>query len=330
MAENAALSIIVPIYNLENDLPGCIDSILRQTYQDFELILVDDGSTDQSASICRKYEKEDPRIRFFHKDNGGVSSARNLGLEKAHGHYISFVDGDDLIEPDLYERLIDDLLRSGADISCCQLDRISKEGGHIISYQAVSGEHSADEVAAAFFDEGYIKECMYGAYNKVFLAECIDRIRFKPYQYGEDLLFVFEVLGHAKRVYIDDYVGYHYMQRTGSAMKSVFSLNRLDYVKAAREVEKCCERQFPQYAELAHRWVYRHVLITVRQLQQHGMGSSQKRYIAHEKKYLKAHAFYLSKMPRRYRIDYLLVMYFPFLVRGILESKERVFDKKRR
>ena len=90
MAENAALSIIVPIYNLENELPKCIDSILRQTFTDFELILVDDGSTDQSASICSKYGEEDPRIRYFYKDNGGVSSARNLGLEKAHSHYISF------------------------------------------------------------------------------------------------------------------------------------------------------------------------------------------------------------------------------------------------
>ena len=330
MAENVALSIIVPIYNLENDLPKCIDSILRQTYQDFELILVDDGSTDQSASICRKYEEENLRIRFFHKDNGGVSSARNLGLDKAHGYYISFVDGDDLIEPDLYERLIDDLQRSGADMSCCQLDRINKEGRHIVSYHAVSGLLSADEVAAQFFGEGCIKECMYGAYNKVFRAQSIDRIRFKPYRYGEDLLFVFEVLSNANYVYIDDYVGYHYMERTGSAMKSAFSLSRLDYVKAAREVEKCCERQFPQYAHLAHRWVYRHVLITVRQLHQHGMSRSQKRYISPEKKYLKAHSSCLSEMPRRYRIDYLLVMYFPFFVRGVLELKERSLKKIRR
>lgn len=329
MAENAALSIIVPIYNLENELPKCIDSILRQTYQDFELILVDDGSTDQSASICRKYEEEDPRIRFFHKDNGGVSSARNLGLEMAHGYYISFVDGDDLIEPDLYERLIDDLQRSGADMSCCQLDRINKEGRHIVSYQAVSGLLSADEVAAQFFDEGYIKECMYGPCHKVFRAECIEHIRFKPYHYGEDLLFMFETIGNTKHIYIDDYVGYHYVLRKDSATMSEFSLSRLDYVKAAREVEKCCERQFPQYAHLAHRWVYRHVLITVRQLYRHGMGRSQKRYISHKKKYLTANSLCLSEMPKRYRMDYLLVMYFPFLVRGLLALKECAIKKIR-
>ena len=330
MAENAALSIIVPIYNLENELPKCIDSILRQTFTDFELILVDDGSTDQSASICSKYEEEDPRICYFYKDNGGVSSARNLGLEKAHSHYISFVDGDDLIEPDFYERLIGDLQRSGADMSCCQLDRVDKEGRHIVPYQAVSGLLSADEVAAQFFDEGYIKECMYGAYNKVFRAQCIDRIRFRPYRYGEDLLFVFEVLSNVKYVYIDDYVGYHYMERTGSAMESAFSLNRLDYVKAAREVEKCCERQFPQYTHLAHRWVYRHVLITVRQLYRYGMVRSQKRYISDEKQYLTVHSSCLSEMPQRYKMDYLLVMYFPFLVRGLLALKECALKKIRR
>ena len=315
MKENAALSVIVPIYNLETCLPKCLDSILSQTYEDFELILVDDGSEDGSLAVCREYQEKDDRIRVFHQANGGVSSARNLGLNHARGKYISFVDGDDLIESDLYERLIDSLVQSNADIACCQLDRITPEGKHIVAYPAVCEVCSAGSIVSRFFEEGFIKECMYGPYNKVFRVECIGDIRFKPYKYGEDLLFVFETLRNAKTVCIDDYIGYHYMERAGSAVKSGFSLARLDYVQAAREVEKCCETFFPQYAYLAHRWVFRHALITVRQLIQHGMSRSQKEYLSREKAYLKANSSCLSALPFRYRVDYWLILYFPFLIK---------------
>ena len=106
MKENVALSVIVPVYNLETCLPMCLDSILRQTFSDFELILVDDGSADGSLAVCQEYQEKDNRIRLLHQENGGVSSARNTGLNHAVGQYISFVDGDDFIEPDMYERLM--------------------------------------------------------------------------------------------------------------------------------------------------------------------------------------------------------------------------------
>ena len=126
MGEQAVLSIIVPVYNLENYLCKCIDSILGQTYRDFEVLLVDDGSTDSSLSICLQYAETDSRICVFHKDNGGASSARNLGLEKARGQYISFIDGDDFIEPDLYERLLEDWLKTKADISGGQAQDVER------------------------------------------------------------------------------------------------------------------------------------------------------------------------------------------------------------
>lgn len=323
MGEQAVLSIIVPVYNLENYLCKCIDSILGQTYRDFEVLLVDDGSTDSSLSICLQYAETDSRICVFHKDNGGASSARNLGLEKARGQYISFIDGDDFIEPDLYERLLEDLLKTNADISCCQLDRIDRKGKHIVSYQAVSGVYSVNEIAAGFFEEGFIKECMYGPYQKLFRAECIGNNRFKPYQYGEDLLFVFKTLGNVKTVYLDDYIGYHYVIREGSAVKSSFSPERLDYVKAARDVERYCEKHFPQHVAAAHRWVYRHALITLRQLYQYDLAKSWNAHIKKEKKYLKSHTSLLPELPLRYRFNYLLVMYCPFLIKGMLAIKRK-------
>lgn len=113
------ISIIVPVYNAEKYLHRCIDSILTQTFSDFELLLIDDGSTDNSGAICDEYAKTDSRIKVFHKENGGVSSARNLGLAKAHGEWIAFVDADDKLDSKMYELLFDKAIYTNADIVVC-------------------------------------------------------------------------------------------------------------------------------------------------------------------------------------------------------------------
>lgn len=322
MKKKVALSVIVPIFNLETCLPKCLDSILSQTYDDFELILIDDGSDDCSLAICRQYQKNDDRIRIFHQENEGVSSARNLGLDNARGSFIAFVDGDDFIEPEMFERLMEILLHEDISIACCQLDHVLPNGRHVVPYQMVPGKMDGAEIASRFFDEGYIKECMYGPFNKVFRKADIGNVRFRPYRYGEDILFVFETLCGVKSVAFDNFVGYHYVQREGSAMKSGFSLSRLDYLNAAREVDSLCVQHFAASAGRAHRWVYRHALITVRQLIQYDMTTGLKDYIATEKKYLKTNAAHLSELPFRFRINYWLVMYFPYLIKAILPIKE--------
>ena len=113
------ISVIVPVYNTGQYLPRCIDSILSQTFTDFELLLIDDGSTDNSGMICDEYAAKDSRIRVFHKENGGVSSARNFGLAQASGEYIGWVDSDDWIEPNMYELLLCAIEREKADIAYC-------------------------------------------------------------------------------------------------------------------------------------------------------------------------------------------------------------------
>lgn len=113
------ISVIVPVYNTEKYLRRCVDSILAQTFTDFELLLIDDGSTDSSGAICDEYAQKDSRVRVFHKENGGVSSARNLGLNKAKGEYIAFVDGDDWISSDMYESLLNKIKNEEADIVYC-------------------------------------------------------------------------------------------------------------------------------------------------------------------------------------------------------------------
>lgn len=121
---NPRISIIVAVYNIGNYVSRCVDSILAQTYSDLQVILVDDGSTDGSGTICNEYTQKDNRVEVIHKKNGGLSDARNAGLEKADGDYIGFVDGDDWIEPFMYEKMLSACLENNAEIAICRYNQI--------------------------------------------------------------------------------------------------------------------------------------------------------------------------------------------------------------
>ena len=118
---NPFISIVVPIYNVEKYLKKCVESILNQTYKNFELILVDDGSPDRCGEICEDLKKKDLRIRVIHKENGGLSSARNAGIDVAKGEYIGFVDSDDYIEPFMYEKLVNAVVKDNCLLSVCSV-----------------------------------------------------------------------------------------------------------------------------------------------------------------------------------------------------------------
>ena len=127
MTSKPVVSIIVPVYNTEKFLHRCIDSILTQTYTDFELLLIDDGSKDSSGTICDEYAAKDVRVRVFHKENGGVSSARNMGLDNARGEWITFVDSDDWIDDNYLEALYGACIVSGSDIVFCGFRVVDKK-----------------------------------------------------------------------------------------------------------------------------------------------------------------------------------------------------------
>lgn len=124
------ISVIVPVYKVERYIHQCIVSILNQTYQDLEILLIDDGSPDKCGEICKEYAKKDSRIKVFHTENHGLSAARNVGLQIAKGEYIGFVDSDDWIEPDMFEILLRRLEETGADISVCEIWREDVEERH--------------------------------------------------------------------------------------------------------------------------------------------------------------------------------------------------------
>lgn len=205
------LSIIVPVYNNAEYLSETLKSIFAQTYKDFELILVNDGSTDNSLAICQDAASRDGRIRVIDKKNGGVSSARNRGIEAAYGKYIAFVDGDDCIDPEMYSVMIDVLKKESADLVNC---RVIKEENYIpTSYRQEKYDVSNKPLSCLSKKSHFIDSSL----NKVYTRELIGETRFdEKISYSEDKLFVAEIFFKSTKVVFLNNIFYHYIQHRDS------------------------------------------------------------------------------------------------------------------
>lgn len=221
------LSIIVPIYNTEKYLKQCIDSILAQTFKEFELLLIDDGSTDKSWEICCEYEKIDSRIKIYQKQNSGVSATRNFGLEKAKGEYISFCDSDDILDYRLYELLIKKMNMPSVDRVCGGYKYLYDDGHTLFCKpRKKDGIYLRDDLLNIMIDDGTLSGFLFsGVNNSIFRKEIIDEyiIRFdESIRYNEDSLFSFEYALHARGLYsYQSQALYSYRQHQFSATKKV-------------------------------------------------------------------------------------------------------------
>lgn len=208
------ISVIVPVYKVEKYLKKCVDSIINQTYKNLEIILVDDGSPDSCGRICDEYAERDSRIKVIHKENGGLSSARNAGLDIASGDYIAFVDSDDRIAPDAYENLISALGERVDSIANFMYERERESGETFPSVVP----HTKDDIISS---EAYVGELMMhvgdvSACTKLFPREVIAGTRFAVGILNEDLLFMLEIATKIKEIVFVGKVGYYYFVREGS------------------------------------------------------------------------------------------------------------------
>ena len=227
------ISVVVPIYNVAEYLPKCIESILAQTWQDYELILVNDGSTDDSLSICEAYRKKDPRIRVIDKQNGGLSDARNAGIEQAQGTWISFIDSDDFIEPEMLEKSRDAVVRNDADIA-------------IFDYYQYYQATGKKEVIASRFENGRVysledtPELLTGianaAWNKLYRLSLFKESGIR-YPWGclyEDLGTTYRLIARAKKVVFVREPLYDYLKDRPGNITGEFNMRAyhvLDMVK---------------------------------------------------------------------------------------------------
>ncbi len=190
---NSFISIIVPVYNVENYIRECLDSILSQTISNFELILVDDGSTDNSGKICEEYQEKDARIKVFHKENGGLSSARNKGIDEAKGEYFCFVDSDDTIRPDYLDTLYTVITSDDSDLAVCDIEAPRLAGAEFKEKRAF--KMTATEAKKWLYDDRtreYV--LMVVAWNKMYSSRIFKGVRYPNGRLHEDEFLIGPVL----------------------------------------------------------------------------------------------------------------------------------------
>lgn len=235
------ISVVVPAYNVGPYLSNCLDSILAQSYSNIEIIIVDDGATDNSASIARAYQDRCPeRVRFLHTENHGVTSARLTGVEASRGAWIGFVDGDDEVEKDLYERLYRNAVHYSADISHCGYKTIVNGGERVHEF------YNTGRLAVQNRQEG-LRDLIVGSFepslcNKLFRADLLRGMMQRgemdlSIKYNEDLLMNFYLFRSASRSVFEDFCGYHYLARSSSVTRNQFRPQKLlDPVRVRRQM----------------------------------------------------------------------------------------------
>lgn len=248
------LSVIVPVYNVENYLSDCIDSILNQTYSNFELFLVDDGSPDRCGEICDEYAKKDTRIKVIHKENGGQGSARNRALDVASGDYIAFVDSDDYIEPNMYEVMIEALERTNSDMSLCGF--ITHSGLRTVKSPVPATEYvinSAEDILRNYFASPFVdgSPC-----NKVFRNCIFKNIRFPEGVAREDVYIMHHVFSRCQRAVHGGHCFYNYNIREGSSEHQLFHPKYLVSMKIADERCEFIRENFPNLLHFAQASCY--------------------------------------------------------------------------
>lgn len=235
---SSRISVIIPAYNLENELARTLDSVLAQTCENMEIIVVNDGSGDGTAAVIDAYAAKDSRIIAIHQENGGVTSARLRGVAEATGDWIGFVDGDDYIEPQMYERLLNNALESGADISHCGY-RMVFPGGRVDYYyntgRQVEQDHTEglrDLLEGRFVEPGLV--------NKLFRKELFENLTAQldiSVKINEDLLMNYYLFKAARRAVYEDFCPYHYIVRKGSAANSRLNAHKLlDPLRVSRQI----------------------------------------------------------------------------------------------
>lgn len=326
------ISVIVPVYNVEKYLDKCIESIVNQTYKDLEIILVDDGSTDSSPKICDEFADKDERIKVIHKANGGVSSARNAGLNCFNGEYVTFIDSDDYIEPNMFELIAEAIKGKDVDLVFIREKSVNLEGKTIY----INGDSPTGKIL--YFDrkkaeERIIKMQINGMCDKTYKRSLIESIRvLEGKKHGEDLLFNIQVLERVKTVALVDEILYSYVSNEDSITHIPFNEHTADGLFFKDETEKIIKNKFPQYLDLAKRRSFVARQVVLRKLFKEKLQEQQKDLTEEVTHYLdekyKTVSNFLSKKEKIEYIVYKKIksFYLPYIT--LIEKIKALGGKK--
>ena len=230
MDNKPLVSVIVPVYKAEKFLDRCLNSLLNQTYRNLEIILVDDGSPDNSGKMCDEYANKDNRIKVIHQQNKGLSEARNVGLDICNGKYVAFVDSDDYIETDTYEDMVFCIERENVDICVCQWQYENTDGKHVVSIEKINkdifGKKSSFQFASFIYKGSYENGVVISACNKLFKRSIFENIKYEGRLFEDDGICA-DLLNKAKDVFVMDKQYYIYCQNKDSISNAAFSNRNL-------------------------------------------------------------------------------------------------------
>lgn len=237
------ISIIVPVYNVEEYLPRCIESILQQTYKEFELLLIDDGSKDNSGKICDKYSERDHRIRVIHKSNGGLSDARNSGLDQITGDFVTFIDSDDYIGPAYLNTLFNMIQKYNADVAVCSMIAVMSKDFYLIESE---DKQVCLNKADAFKETIIGKRFGVSSCAKLFRRSVFLNIRFPSKTYYEDLYLVPYVIEKSNKCAFSESVLYYYFQRENSIMHTLSQEKVNMWVTGMEKLHEYTKQYYPE------------------------------------------------------------------------------------
>lgn len=258
---NDLISIIVPVYNVEPYLERCLDSIRNQTYKKLEILLIDDGSVDKSGMICDQIAKKDERITVYHKRNGGLSDARNYGIKRAHGGYITFVDSDDFISVKMIEKLLKSIKMHDSDISICDPVHIFQNRLDQYKFEDSTKDKLLfpnDALNMMF----YQKDFLVSAWGKLYKFDLFNNIKFPVGMLFEDIAIMYKLFSICHSIVYTNAKYYGYVHRANSITTNKFSSRDLDILKICESLESfsefnpCCKKSIRSYIVGANFRVY--------------------------------------------------------------------------
>lgn len=262
------ISVIVPSYNVAPYLQRCVDTLIDQTYSDLEIILVDDGSTDDTGKLCDRIAEGDSRIKVIHKENGGLSDARNAGIDIATGAFYSFIDGDDFIEPDTYEVMMKEMNDPLVSMVAGGFIVTDVQGNTRIS---MSPERQYLTKEEAFMDllggENYITQ---SSCNKLFRSSLFEKVRYKEGILNEDMEILPRLLDVSNRVVLLNKAIYHYIKKPGSITTADYSMERYRAIEIERDIYLMCRNKYPKLEPYASYYELKSLYEMLRNLTESG------------------------------------------------------------
>lgn len=247
--ENSDLiSVVVPVYNVEQYLEKCVNSIINQTYKNLEIILVDDGATDSSGNMCDQLAKSDSRITVYHKENGGLSDARNYGVERATGDYIGFVDSDDYIDSEMYEKLYEAIKKENVDVAECNLKIIYPDRKELFTEQNYYNVRTKEE-----YLEEYLKiEKIFGsACVRLIKSNIAKKLKFPVGKLYEDTYYAYDLIEKVDRYVIMNSPYYNYLMRENSITNTKFNPRIFDLIEIVEKFHKMTYKNYSSLTEAA-------------------------------------------------------------------------------